>query len=49
MAIVKFIASKCSMSYIFKYVMDKEKTGDKLISGINCSPESAFDEFTYVK
>ncbi len=49
MAIVKFITSKCSMSYIFKYVMDKEKTEDKLISGINCSPESAFDEFTYVK
>ena len=49
MAIVKFIASKCSMSYIFKYVTDDEKTEDKLISGVNCSPESAFDEFTYVK
>ena len=49
MAIVKFITSKCSMSYIFKYVMDNEKTEDKLISGVNCSPESAFEEFTYVK
>ena len=49
MAIVKFIASKCSMSYIFKYVTDNEKTEDKLISGVNCSPESAFEEFTYVK
>ena len=49
MAIVKFIASKCSMSYIFKYVMDNEKTEDKLISGVNCSPESEFEEFTYVK
>ena len=49
MAIVKFIASKCSMSYIFKYVTDNEKTEDKLISGVNCSPESALDEFTYVK
>ena len=29
--------------------MDNEKTKDKLISGINCSPESAFEEFTYVK
>ena len=42
MAIVKFIASKCSMSYIFKYVTNNEKTEDKLISGVNCSPESAF-------
>ena len=49
MAIVKFIASKCSMSYIFKYVTDNEKTEDKLISGVNCSSESAFEEFTYVK
>ncbi|MBR3805591.1 MAG: relaxase/mobilization nuclease domain-containing protein [Clostridia bacterium] len=49
MAIVKFITSSSPMSYIFKYVMDKEKTDETLISGVHCSPESAFEEFNFVK
>ena len=49
MAVVKFVAAKCPMSYIFKYVMRKEATERKLIDGLNCSPVSACDEFEYVK
>ncbi|MBR1532883.1 MAG: relaxase/mobilization nuclease domain-containing protein [Ruminococcus sp.] len=49
MAIVKFVAAKCPMSYIFKYVMRKEATERKLIDGVNCSPASAMQEFIYTK
>lgn len=50
MAIVKFIASGCPMNNIFPYVMNGEKTDDgALVSGIGCSPESALEEFRFVK
>lgn len=49
MAIVKFVTAGCPMNNIFAYVMNKEKTEDKLISGINCMPESAMAEFMSVK
>ena len=49
MAIVKFVAARCPMSYIFKYVMRKEATERKLIDGVNCSPVSAMEEFIYTK
>ena len=43
MAIVKFIASGCPMNNIFPYVMNRNKTEDGiLVSGIHCTPESAF-------
>lgn len=49
MAIVKFIASGCPMNNIFPYVMNQEKTDENLISGINCSPDTALQEFTFIK
>ena len=50
MAIVKFIASGCPMNNIFPYVMNESKTEDSiLVSGIHCTPESALDEFRFVK
>ena len=49
MAIVKFVPAGSSLNNIFDYVMRDEATEDKLISGINCSPESALDEFRFVK
>ncbi len=49
MAIVKFIASGCPMNNIFDYVTRNEATESKLISGVNCCPESALDEFRFVK
>ena len=49
MAIVKFVPAGSSLNNIFDYVMREEATEDKLISGVNCSPESALDEFRFVK
>ena len=37
------------MNNIFPYVMNREKTDENLISGINCSPDTALQEFTFVK
>jgi hypothetical protein len=37
------------MNNIFKYVTRDEATEEKLISGINCSPDTAMQEFNYVK
>ena len=41
MAIVKFVSSGCSMNNIFRHVARDEATEEKLISGVNCSPDSA--------
>ena len=50
MAIVKFVSSNCPMNNIFSYAMNAEKTdGGTLVSAINCMPETAFNEFQYVK
>lgn len=49
MAIVKFVISGSPMNNIFPYIMKEEKTEQKLISGINCMPETAMGEFINVK
>ena len=49
MAVVKFIASGCPMNNIFSYVMRDEATERKLIDGVNCMPETALEEFKFVK
>ena len=49
MAIVKLTSAKISVGIIVNYVTQKEKTEDKLISGVNCMPESVLDEFDMVK
>ena len=49
MAIVKFVSSGCTLNNIFKYVTREEATEEKLISGINCSSDTAIEEFKYVK
>ena len=49
MAIVKFVTSGSPMNNIFPYIMKEEKTEQKLISGINCMPETAMEEFISVK
>ena len=46
MAIVKFAPAGSPLNNIFDYVMRDEATEDKLISGVNCSPESALDAET---
>ena len=37
------------MNNIFPYIMKEEKTQQKLISGINCVPENAMEEFIALK
>ncbi len=49
MASVKFIAVSRGLKDILDYVQNKEKTLDSLISGINCTPMTAQDEFEVVK
>lgn len=49
MATIKSISSKSSIGKIVKYVTNKNKTNDELITGINCSPENVKDEMSYTK
>lgn len=49
MAIVKFVSSGCPINNIFPYVMREEATDRSLVSGVACSPESALEEFRFVK
>ena len=49
MAVVKFVNAGSPMNNIFDYVTRREATERKLISGVNCSPESALEEFRFVK
>ena len=49
MAIVKVRTGKGSLSNIFNYVLDKEKTDEKLIIGKDCMTETAQKEFEFTK
>ena len=49
MAIVKFVNATSPMNNIFNYVTRTEATEDNLVDGVNCSPESALEEFRFVK
>lgn len=49
MAIVKAVNSRASLKSIFNYVTKKEKTEEKLLDGINCSPSTAFEEMMLTK
>ena len=48
-ASVKFVAVSRSLKGIIDYVEDREKTDERLITGVNCVAESALDEFESVK
>lgn len=49
MAIVKVTNSKAGIGKAINYVTQEEKTEEKLISGINCTPETALDEMNATK
>lgn len=49
MASVKFIGVSRGLKGILEYVTKREKTIDRLITGINCVAETAQDEFEAVK
>ena len=44
MAIIKAVNSKSSIARAINYITKAEKTEKKLISGIDCNPETAIDE-----
>ena len=49
MANIKFIAVSRSLSGILDYVTNREKTVERLISGVNCMAQTTQDEFEAVK
>ena len=49
MANVKFVAVSRGLSGIVDYVTNREKTTDKLITGVNCVARTAVHEFEAVK
>ena len=49
MAIIKRISSKATVGKLKKYLIQEEKTEEKLISGINCTSENLEREFKLTK
>jgi hypothetical protein len=49
MAVVKILPSKGRIKNIINYVLNKEKTDDRIISGKDCSPQNAIDEMNTTK
>ena len=49
MAIIKAVNSKSSIATAINYISNKEKTEEKLISGIDCNPKTAIDEMKATK
>ena len=49
MAVIKRIASKGSVKVIINYVLSKEKTDERIISGKDCSPQNVIDEMNTTK
>ncbi len=49
MAVIKRLASKGSVENIINYVLNKEKTDERIISGKDCSPSNAVYEMNATK
>ena len=49
MAIIKAVNSRASIGRAIRYITHSGKTEDKLISGIDCSPETAIEEMKTTK
>jgi hypothetical protein len=49
MAIIKAVSSRASIGRAIKYVTDPEKTDELLVSGKDCSPETAIEEMQATK
>jgi len=49
MAVIKIIPSKGRIKNIINYVLNKEKTDERIISGMDCSPQNAIDEMNTTK
>ena len=40
MAVIKAVSSKAGINTVLDYVMQEEKTEQKLLSGLNCVPDT---------
>ena len=49
MAVIKAGNSKAPLGNVIRYVRQKEKTEEKLLTGIGCEPETALYEMTATK
>ena len=49
MAVIKAISSKAGIGQAIDYVTKKEKTEEKLVSGLHCEPETVKDEMQVTK
>ena len=49
MASVKFVAVSRGLKGILDYVTNREKTTERLITGVNCVAQTALHEFEAVK
>ena len=49
MAIIKSLPSKGSVNNIIKYVLDQEKTEERIISGKDCNPNDTIEEMNATK
>lgn len=49
MAVIKRLSGKHSTKKIINYITNKEKTEEKIISGLNCNPSTAHEEMTVTK
>ena len=49
MAVIKAVSSKAGINTVLDYVMQEEKTEQKLLSGLNCVPDTVKDEMKVTK
>ena len=49
MAVIKAASSHASIKGVIRYITKEEKTDQKLITGLHCSPETAAEEMTATK
>ena len=49
MAVIKAVSSKAGINTVLDYVMQEEKTEQKLLSGLNCVPDTVKDEMRVTK
>ena len=49
MAVIKAVSSKASIGHAIDYVTKKEKTEEKLVSGLHCEPETVKEEMQATK
>lgn len=49
MAVIKRLSAKSKVGGVLKYITNKEKTDEKIITGVDCNPETAKQEMTATK